>query len=872
MAEDRLGRDGFSRDGEKSRVFNYSKPVPGGVTDHGSLFNLSGDHHLQYLHLSAARTVTAQHTFNPPIAGAPFLLGANAQGQTVVGLRADQLNKSVSTSSGILGGGALIGDLSLILDWGSPTITTIQPDDTASAGSSTNPARSDHRHAITADAPGSISPDDSANEGTAASFARSDHRHANVTAAPGANSVNLAASAEGLATSFARSDHSHQLDQSISPTWTGQHIFQGNVITRHIRPELTDTYDLGTEVYWYRQQFVSQINATVFAESTAQLLGGWFIIPKDAGKLGAVGSATTQVDFGKAMTSGHFVLIKAHDASGTIKTEYMQVGSLVSGTTYNVTRDVAGAHTSDPVWSDGTPWMLLGTSGDGRIELNAYDTPRIQMVAQGAAYNAQSELLRIGDLNGNWGYTGQTFGMAIGERATGKVNLTMDATNGFRVFLNATQLGQWDTGGNITVGQVAMNIGNVYLSSTGYLALRSGTNGTVERLRLNADGSGYLANANVTWNTSGVMTISGWTIDSASIRNSASTFQLQSGGYLKAGTGIDGASFSGIDINASGIFGWYNGSRTFSVWSSSALIEIYPLKIQNNVIDVGSGSLRVGVTSPSNTYLSTYGVTVSGTFRTDYYAAGVLTAYLEYASGFNFWTSANSAVTFSVGGSGATVYGSSLNFYNGYGGSATWVGQISASDTTWLRINQDVAKNIYTPRMFRADGGLAAGNTSPNAGEVRATSHIYTDGVIAKSTTLSTCVYRSTAQTIATGSWVAISFDTLLWDDYGPHSSPWSSGTPTRLTIRVAGTYTISAHVDFASNATGERVAVIRINGVLVALNGGSGTGQSKSVSTMWKCSVGDYIEFVVLQTSGGNLNTTASAYYSARLAIARIA
>ena len=36
----------------------------------------------------------------------------------------------------------------------------------------------------------------------------------------------------------------------------------------------------------------------------------------------------------------------------------------------------------------------------------------------------------------------------------------------------------------------------------------------------------------------------------------------------------------------------------------------------------------------------------------------------------------------------------------------TAVGEITTSDTTWLRINQNTAKNIYTPRYIRADGGF----------------------------------------------------------------------------------------------------------------------------------------------------------------------
>ena len=43
-----------------------------------------------------------------------------------------------------------------------------------------------------------------------------------------------------------------------------------------------------------------------------------------------------------------------------------------------------------------------------------------------------------------------------------------------------------------------------------------------------------------------------------------------------------------------------------------------------------------------------------------------------------------------------------LQFYNG----TTRIGEIGCEDNTWLRINQETNKNIYTPRMFRADGGF----------------------------------------------------------------------------------------------------------------------------------------------------------------------
>ena len=43
-----------------------------------------------------------------------------------------------------------------------------------------------------------------------------------------------------------------------------------------------------------------------------------------------------------------------------------------------------------------------------------------------------------------------------------------------------------------------------------------------------------------------------------------------------------------------------------------------------------------------------------------------------------------------------------IQFYNG----TTRMGEIGCQDTTWLRFNQSTAKNLYTPRAFRIDGGL----------------------------------------------------------------------------------------------------------------------------------------------------------------------
>jgi len=66
----------------------FNQAVPGTV--------IRADHYNENLSRTVgtdeARTIVVQHTFNPSSAGAPFLLGTNAQGQLVTGMNADLLD------------------------------------------------------------------------------------------------------------------------------------------------------------------------------------------------------------------------------------------------------------------------------------------------------------------------------------------------------------------------------------------------------------------------------------------------------------------------------------------------------------------------------------------------------------------------------------------------------------------------------------------------------------------------------------------------------------------------------------------------------------------------------------------------------------
>lgn len=189
---------------------------------------------------------------------------------------------------------------------------------------------------------------------------------------------------------------------------SGARAVAGNLI-----PDASDARDLGSISLLWRKGFFSEFDAFVFAENTISAVGGWLWVSKNQGKFGAaVSSGATTVDFGKAVTVGDFIVCRSLG-----QVEYMLVGSLVSGTTYNVTRNLDGSGAN--TWPDGAVWVSLGQNGDGRIELNAYDTPRISIKTQGATWNSATEPARIGDLNGSYGVSSQSYGIGIGDYSGG---------------------------------------------------------------------------------------------------------------------------------------------------------------------------------------------------------------------------------------------------------------------------------------------------------------------------------------------------------------------------------------------------------------------------------------------------------------------
>lgn len=145
-------------------------------------------------------------------------------------------------------------------------------------------------------------------------------------------------------------------------------------------------------------------------------------------------------------------------------------------------------------------------------------------------------------------------------------------------------------------------------------------------------------------------------------------------------------------------------------------------------------------------------------------------------------------------------------------------------------------------------------------------------------------VYRSTEQSVATGGWRAISFDTERWDTGA--NSDYSTGfwegvtNPTRLTAPVSGNYIITGHVVFAlavaaGNIRGIQVSMTRPSAAALPIarhtQSPTSTTTAMSIATAYWLRAGDYVELYVYQDTGGGLDIATETNYSPEFTITRV-
>ena len=121
-------------------------------------------------------------------------------------------------------------------------------------------------------------------------------------------------------------------------------------------------------------------------------------------------------------------------------------------------------------------------------------------------------------------------------------------------------------------------------------------------------------------------------------------------------------------------------------------------------------------------------------------------------------------------------------------------------------------------------------------------------------------VNRSTSQSIPNGVSTAISFNGSRYDT----NQIWSAVSPTRLTCKTAGKYSIGGCFRFDANAAGTRYIEIRLNGsAQIAVLEGTGVTSIFSISSIYSLSVNDYVELSAFHNSGAALNILSLVAYS---------
>lgn len=585
-----LGKKSKAADAKELRVMVGKAGVPVGAVDHGGLAGLTDDDHTQYVHIGSSRTITAQHTIAPTTVKPPFVLGINAHDQTVIGLTADKVNRTITAGAGLLGGGSLMFDLSLSLN--TPGTLT---------ASTTNSATGNHTHEITS----------SANPGANQRILRSDTSgHLRLTgmginatpvngnlalstggevgvmnsarmifdspnnrvevrrslrlSADGSNPVDLIYNTGGLLTIQATGDIELGPDgDDVLPTtnyeknlgllnrkwltihaaelWVQTLVAQEVVATIGGRIVVAPTTVLEANLVAASPSVIVKHNQ-IRRQDILYMEGGGKVefIRVDSLAITAVDTANNRfVVFGNhvsAFVDGHTLFVVEspggiYDGSWTIvnavyngglnRTEITVAENLIGlgaggyilytapaantapFTYLNVARNLDGSGAND--WFAGDAIVNMGVAGDGFIDIystngvtagSTFGPTIVGNVRNSTTYNDWSESWAIGNLNGLYGYSADTYGVGLGKYDNGNAHMVIDPTFGIQMRsrndgVNNTT-GWWFPSGDIILGPIQTNKANLFWDvSEGRLNIRGGNLGIEVGLYIDQDGTLY---------------------------------------------------------------------------------------------------------------------------------------------------------------------------------------------------------------------------------------------------------------------------------------------------------------------------------------------------------------------------------------------
>lgn len=302
----------------------------------------------------------------------------------------------------------------------------------------------------------------------------------------------------------------------------------GDVIFNPTGNDLLPTTGYTLNIGALTNQFLTMHVAELWAQmlvaaETLASIGGRLLVGPTTTLTSDLAAAATSISVKhNEISNGDRLVMQANG-----KYERMLVTSGASGSgpyTYSVTRNTDGSGAND--WFAGDAVFNTGTTGDGFIDLYSLNGifpgstagPTIAgNVRTGTGDTDIAVRWAIGNLNGLYGYGATTYGTAFGDPSN--TNVTIDATNGFRIRNGTTNKLTADTSGNLSiVGDLSVGTSGVIRS--GATAYGTGTgywldyNGGTPRMRI-----GTTAANRVTWDGTDLTVVSDTvTIDTNGIR------------------------------------------------------------------------------------------------------------------------------------------------------------------------------------------------------------------------------------------------------------------------------------------------------------------------------------------------------------------
>lgn len=333
---------------------------------------------------------------------------------------------------------------------------------------------------------------------------------------------------------------------------------------------------------------------------------------------------------------GDIVRFKSYTGSGVADAWATIASRTNNGTTstYSATLNYGSTNVT---FNAGSAVVDYGPSGTGFITLSTDGTvgssPNLTMATHsGSPWSGFTTLMRSGNLNGSYGYNTAVYGVGIGQYGTSDSWLTFDTTNGIRIGNNTTILGQWDTSGNILVGQLGVSQSNVYITG-GAIQLRQNTIpilglDTTNGLRIfDPTSGGTIALAQ--WDNSGNILIGQTGAGEGNVFITSGSIKMRVGTTVFGQWDTSGnATFGNVATNQANVY-WNNSNKRLQFRGSTSGTVVQSYIDTDGSFTSGSGNVVLNATGLNLAAPASLTESASVNFKSGANTVGLVTDYFD---------------------------------------------------------------------------------------------------------------------------------------------------------------------------------------------------------------------------------------------------